>query len=170
MKKLYPIIIVGLSIWCFSGCTFINGLDAKIPRSVIPIEKTFVVELQYRDRDVIRKEILLERYYDAMASVRGNYWTVREVGSTSQYQTSKIIIHDNEIGTIEIPVPSSDDLVKSRRIPLSFIFLKINGETFGLISSEGSNHTYSRVTLIDKSSEELVTLNFTLKVNGVTLE
>jgi|UniRef100_UPI004048F976 hypothetical protein len=170
MKKLGPMIFVGLSVCFLVGCTFINGLDAKIPRTVIPIDKTFVIELQYQNREIIRKEIHCEKYYDAMASVRGNYWAVREVGLSSQYQTSKIIIHDNEIGTIEFPIPVSEDLVESKRTLLKHLPLTINGKTFWFKSSKGSNHAYFRPAMHNNGIYESVTLNFTLKVNGITLE
>ncbi len=88
-------------------------IDMKCEREVKPIDKTFDVTLEYQDSKM-RVNRKCEEYYDAMCAECGNYWTVREVGFESQYQTSKFQFADAKLGGIESPVPSCRDMVNGR--------------------------------------------------------
>lgn len=154
----------------FSGCTLINGIDSKFPRQVIPLNEVFVVELQYNDADVIKKEIRCEKYYDAMPSVRGNFWAVREVGYQSQYETSKIEIIDTDIGTIVFTMPTCGALIEKKSVPLNHLPLTIKGKPFWLKSSDGNKHNYFRPAMHNNGINESLTLNFVLKIDGIIVK
>lgn len=171
------IVRIAAIIFCgslISGCTgliaLVNGTDASIPRSVKPIDGVFVVEVQYQDRPAIRKEIRCEKYYDAMAATRGNYWAIREVGFESEYQTSKIEILDGNIGTILFPMPPAETLVKKKEFPLKYLILQINGNPYWPKTSTGNKHIYFRPAMHNNGVEESVTLNFVYKINGIAIK
>ena len=105
-----------------------------------------------------------------MFAARGNFWAVREVGFESQYQTSKIEVIDNEIGTIEFPMPPCDTLVKKKNFPLQHLIITINGKTYWHKTSSGNSHTYFRPAMHNNGIDESLTLNFIYKIDGVAIK
>ena len=129
-----------------------------------------MVEVQYQDRPTIRKEIRCEKYYDAMFAARGNYWAIREVSFESEYQTRKISIVDEDIGTISFSIPPCETLVKKKDFPLQDLIVTINGKAYWHQSSSGSKHTYFRPAMHNNGIDESVTLNFVYKIDGVAIK
>lgn len=170
MKTVLQIIIGAIFTSVLSGCSLVNGVDSLIPRPVKPIDGVFVVEVQYQDRPAIKKEIRCEKYYDAMPAARGNYWAIREVGFESEYQTSKIEIVDENIGTILFPMPPAETLVKKKEFPLEYLILQINGKPYWPKTSTGNKHTYFRPAMHNNGADESVILNFVYKINGVAIK
>jgi hypothetical protein len=146
------------------GCGAIECIDSQFSREVRPIDQEFNIELRFQEKNM-NMSIRCEEYYDSMCAERGNYWTIREVGKTSQYQTSKFLFYDNELGEVEVPIPQCSNMVRGKKTPLEHIVLKINGENYWLVSSEGNKHTY-RPSQSSRSQGQTLTLKLNLEVNG----
>jgi hypothetical protein len=105
-----------------------------------------------------------------MCAERGNFWAIREVGLKKYFQSSEIEISDDKIGMIKFPVPPSDDLVSGKSTPLGHLPLNINGKIYWYKASNGNKHTYFRPAMHNNGVDESLTLEFTLKANGVVLK
>jgi hypothetical protein len=166
MKNLKILILIfALSL---QGCYFYECIDTQIPRWTSKIDEVYHVEVVCNGK-MYEKQIQCEKYYDSMCAERGNYWTYREVGFDSEYQKSTIMIRDEELGEIEIPVPSCKNMVEGRKTPLKHLLLKINGETYWLMSSDGELRTYQS-DAHSKHPNNTVYIKLMMNVNGVELE
>ena len=139
----------------------------KIEREVRPIEKEFLIDLDFQNT-LISKNIKCEEYYDAMCSVRGNYWSVREVGFESQYQTSRFDFYEKGVGRVSIPIPKCIDMVRRIDTPLNHIIIQIDGENYWLTQSKGKTRTYKSSGMASKP-EKTISVDMAIKVNNMPL-
>ncbi len=110
-----------------------------------------------------------EDYYDTICAERGNYWSIREVGSKSQYQTSKFKFTDAKLEKVEIPIPSCRDMVNGKEYSLQDIVPQINGDNYWLQSCDGTVCTFL-TTKYKNQEPKTVVVNWSLKVNNKPLK
>lgn len=163
MKKYLPIILISLQ-----GCGVLECIDSKFEREAKPIDKKFVVNLNYRDMETQTKVIHCEEYYDAMCAERGNYWAIREVGLKNQYQTSSFKFIDAELGSIKYPVPTCQTLVENKKLSYKNLLPQIAEQTYFLKSSSGNQRTYATPKRKGVAQKE-IQVELTVTINNVPL-
>ncbi len=164
MKILTTIFLLLL----LQGCGVYECIDSKFVRETKPIHQQFIVKLQI-EGETLSMPIECEKYYDSMCAERGNYWAVREVGKTSQYQTSSFHFRSNNLGLIEVPIPQCSNMARGRKTPLNHIVIKIEDEPFWLSSSNGTERTYKSRKVPDEQ-KKVATINMALSVNDRSIE
>jgi len=162
MKKHLAIIAAAFYV---AGCGVYECIDAKIPRTPIPMEP-ISVEIAYSGAPVVQREIHCERYYDALCAERGNYWSVRQVGMKSQHDISWVSIQDPRIGEIRLDLPLCNYVHQGRVTTLKWVHPMINGEHYSYVKSAGRIHIYRTWS---KGSWKPIELEFDYKINGVSL-
>src|SRR5262245_10520924 len=110
------IILLSLLI-ALPGCGLYECIDMRFPRRVKPIGEVFDIQLELQQQS-FAMQVRCEEYYDAMCAERGNYWSVREVGYVSDFQTSAFRFTDDKLGEIEVPIPRCVDMARGRQTPL----------------------------------------------------
>lgn len=155
------------SMFLLHGCSVVPCIDAQIERAPKPVDEPYVVRLYLQGHE-FAKTILCEEYYDAMCAERGNYWSVRETGAESQYEISNFDVHESSIGRIEIPVPSCTSMFTNQLPSLEHVILKINGQHYWLVASDGYVRTYNPGGA-HGDPENSVGLELSMSVNGQLL-
>ena len=151
------------------GCGVLECVDEKFEREVKPIDQSFLIELEFQNREMMSMQIQCEEYYDAMCAERGNYWAIREVGFENEYKTSAFQFTDSQFGDVKIPIPKCSDMVRGKKTPLEYILPTIAGDTYWLTSSKGNVHTYSTSKALTNRVNTL-TVELTMKVNHVPIK
>ena len=173
VNALQEVAVKKLVIFIFcnflSGCMVYECIDELFPRAPKPIDDEFIVELKYNERDVVKKKMVCEEYYDAICAERGNFWTVREVGREFVYQSSVIEVHDSAIGNIIFPLPLCTELVQIPNIIFGLPKIRIDGIPYGPKHSDGKFHTYQSYPGFSPTVNTVV-LNFDLKINGESVD
>ncbi|WP_155247679.1 hypothetical protein [Teredinibacter turnerae] len=159
MNRLF----IFISVFFLNACGVYECIDAKFEREPRPIDKVFNVDVTIDDA-VFSKEVRCEHYYDAMCAERGNWWSIREVGKESKYQSSNVEYDHPKYGLIEFPVPDCLDMVEAREISLNHLLPKIAGKTHWLMDSKGNARVYK--THRNNPDSEAVKVELTVKING----
>jgi hypothetical protein len=161
--------IAAVLITLLSSCGVIECIDHQIDRDPVAIPDPYVVDLEFKDHPKYSMTVYCERYYDSMCAERANYWAIREVGKTSQYETSAFSISDPVLGEFVVPIPACSEVIKNKEIPLNHIVLNVDGKSMWLRGSEGDMRTYQTGSQANRVPEEIqVRLN--LYVNGTRLD
>jgi len=155
------------------GCGIIDCPDASElpPSQRLPGHRT--VSLQYGTQPAVSETITCERYYDAQCSARGNYWATREVGTTEHPSSVKFMtITDPALGRIEIARPSCELFKGSFQREFN-PRIAINGDAYFYARETEAGYVFLKrvyaMQKVDPSLEQSVTLQFTMRVNGVAL-
>ena len=128
---------------CMASYQTVQCIDAQFDREPRPLDKTHFIELVV-DGESRSIEVTCEEYYDAMCSVRGNYWAIRRVGTESQYDHGSFLVEHPQFGLLEVPVPSCSDLTLQQEISLDHLVISTDGENkYWLKESNGDNRTYT---------------------------
>ena len=126
-----------------SSIYFVNSIDASIPRKAQADLGHYVVTLCYEDQKPIEKVLRFESYYDAQCSVRGNYWSWREIGKQTDYDSdTSIEINDKNLGLIQFSLIHDGTLLIKpwANRPLHSLF--VNRNEYFYLRSKGRNHIY----------------------------
>ena len=158
------IIFVILVLYLLNVFGVYQCIDSKFERKPRPIDQVYNVELEI-DGQTFTKEIRCEHYYDAMCAARGNFWSIREVGAKSQYQSSKMLYKHPLYKLIEFPVPVCLNMVENKDLVLNHLLPKIDGKTHWITASAGKRRTYK--TSRNAPNSEAVVVELTVKINGV---
>lgn len=146
------ILVSGLQTGCLSTIAIVNGADASIPRQTRPDEGFYAIRLIYEDKEAFETSLRCERYYEAQASTRGNYWAWREVGKESQYQAQEIIVADERLGTIKFPLPTCDDLKSGSWSGGPLLVIHVGEAPYFYVRTKGAYHIYKPHMGVSESS------------------
>ena len=157
------ILLLGLT-----GCGTIACIDHQFERDPVPISEPYVVTLEFADRAPVSRTVHCEHYYDSMCAERGNYWSIREVGKRTQYDTSEFRIEDEVFGEVLVPLPACSAVIQDREISLENIVLKVNGRPMWLRASDGDLRTYQTAAFAGEAPEQ-IQLRLMISVDGEDL-
>ena len=146
------------------GCGIFPCVDSQFTREPKSIDKQFEVVLTI-DGKRTNKTISCEEYYDAMCAERGNFWSMREVGTASMNEKSVLAVQHKALGKIEVPVPGCASMVSGKLPPLEHTVLTIADEHYWLVDSNDRRKTYSD----GKDPLKDMALDLNLSVNGTSL-
>ena len=164
----FPRLLTVITISLLTGCGVYECIDETFIREPITIQPAFAIELRL-NKQRVEKQVVCEHYYDAMCAERGNFWAFREKGFKHLGQTSKFVISDPELGTIELGIPPCQEMARGRPYPLKYVILTIKGEKYWLESSTGNLRTYATSTAHRDSVKKTAILHLDLLVNGQPL-
>ena len=159
-----PLIIALLS-FSLCGCV-VECIQAKIDRPALPIPGNHVAELRVAGLEPIRKTITCEKYYDAICAERGNYWTVREVGTADESSPSRMSVEIGGIGKVEVLMPACKALVGHQPSSLKMPIIYIDGHSYFYAGTDGPFQIYKKAGKKVTEQETTIRIQFQFFVDG----
>lgn len=159
------ILVSSLLTGCLSTIALVNGVDGSIPRQTQPDDGFYAIRLIYEEQEAFVTQLRCERYYDAQASTRGNYWAWREAGKESQYQNQEIIAMDGRLGRIRFPIPTCGDLKSGSWSGGPLLVIHVEDAPYFYVRTTGLSHIYK--PHLGEAESSFIALRYRLEITYV---